>query len=1314
MGTVLSWLRLCALAIFITIPMASGPCLADGQKVDLDALEKEAREFYEAGRYAEALADAEKYVATLDERERANGRPAVLIVRALTRTSWYALFAHQPEKALEASERALKIDPRFIEPATNRAHALLFLDRPDEARAAYAGHKGEPVSKTVKWEDAIAGDFAEFRKRGLTHPMLSGMEQSLAAASPSGKTELYVPEDQQKMWDEIKKLIGLVPQMHMARRDAEALPLAERLVALSEATAGPENTMTANNVGALGDVLAGLGRNNEAEAACKRNIATLERNGRPIDLNFLPHRLLMLANLYIAQQRYAEAEPLLKRAIGMREAGNGPENSQQTGILLDALGKLYVSWGLYAEAEQAFNRALTIVEAQAGAQSPLTGAVLNNLAQLYATQGKYADAERVMLRAIATFGKDTGIFGKLLSNINTEGPMLGNLGEIYQAQGRYGKAEELFKRSLALAEGDRDKANLVLALNNLAGLYSTQGRFAESEPLLKRSLDVAGNLPGGGGKYDAALLNNLAALYHDMGRQSEAEALYRRGLALRLERLGPDHPDVALSMNNLAVYYHDGQRYAEAEELVKQAQAIREKTLPPDHPDIATGLDNLAEIFDVQKRHGEAEPLMLRALAIREKALGPKHKDIGTSYHNLAGVYQGEGRLEEAAQAYKRSLAIWESALGPDHPLVATGLNNTAELYFKQQDWAQAASYWQRSTDILIRRFKHGAGAAHGGGMPEIDQEASRFRRMVRVSYRTAGAEPTEAKAISARMFEAAQWAEGSAAAQSLAQMAARKAAGAGELGKLVREQQDLGAEWQVKDKLLTAARSKAEDQRDQRVEAELHDRLAAIDTRLAEIAAALAKDFPDYATFASPEPLSLAETQRYLRDNEALLLFLDAPAKEPLPEETFIWVVTKTDERWVRVAIGTPTLEREVKALRCGLDYEGAWGEGTECPALTGQNYSAADEKAGKPLPFDAKRAHALYKGLFAKVEDLIKGKRLLIAASGPLSQLPFQVLVTEAPRHGDAVGKLSWLIRKHSIAVLPAVSSLKALRWSAKAQIGGKPYLGVGNPLLEGQDAEDAALAAAARNRQSCPKPAAPGGREAPKQSVPAARQTPAHRSARRSAYMQGGHVDANLIRMQEPLPETAGELCMVAKDLNAESASVLLGANASETKLKGLSEHGELASYGILHFATHGALAGQIGPGAEPGLLLTPPETASELDDGYLSASEIVNLKLNADWVILSACNTAAGGKDNSEALSGLARSFFYAGARSMLVSHWAVNSQATVKLVTRAVTAMKANPEAGRAEALQKAMLGLIAKDLQPALWAPFVVAGEGGR
>jgi CHAT domain-containing protein len=111
-------------------------------------------------------------------------------------------------------------------------------------------------------------------------------------------------------------------------------------------------------------------------------------------------------------------------------------------------------------------------------------------------------------------------------------------------------------------------------------------------------------------------------------------------------------------------------------------------------------------------------------------------------------------------------------------------------------------------------------------------------------------------------------------------------------------------------------------------------------------------------------------------------------------------------------------------------------------------------------------------------------------------------------------------------------------------------------------------------------------------------------------------------------------------------------------------------------------------------------------------------VATLKLNADWVILSACNTAAGDKPGAEALSGLARAFFYAGARGLLVSHWPVKSSAAVKLTTAAVTELKAHPEIGRAEALRRSMLALMQDksdpaNAHPAVWAPFMVVGEGG-
>jgi CHAT domain-containing protein len=174
--------------------------------------------------------------------------------------------------------------------------------------------------------------------------------------------------------------------------------------------------------------------------------------------------------------------------------------------------------------------------------------------------------------------------------------------------------------------------------------------------------------------------------------------------------------------------------------------------------------------------------------------------------------------------------------------------------------------------------------------------------------------------------------------------------------------------------------------------------------------------------------------------------------------------------------------------------------------------------------------------------------------------------------------------------------------------------------------------------------------------------------------------------------------------------------LGGRATEAAVKKLSSAGELARYRVLHFATHGTLSGEIKNTSEPGLILTPPKEQSDEDDGYLSASEVAALKLDADWVILSACNTAAGSSDKAEALSGLARAFIYGGARALLVSHWAVNSEATVSLITNAVGAISRDKKLGRAEALRRAMLAMIDKgkphEAHPAYWAPFVVVGEG--
>ena len=174
--------------------------------------------------------------------------------------------------------------------------------------------------------------------------------------------------------------------------------------------------------------------------------------------------------------------------------------------------------------------------------------------------------------------------------------------------------------------------------------------------------------------------------------------------------------------------------------------------------------------------------------------------------------------------------------------------------------------------------------------------------------------------------------------------------------------------------------------------------------------------------------------------------------------------------------------------------------------------------------------------------------------------------------------------------------------------------------------------------------------------------------------------------------------------------------LGDAATETAVKKAA----LGNARILAFATHGLLTGELTGLSEPALVLTPPAKATDIDDGLLTASEAAQLQLGADWVVLSACNTAAGdGTPGAEGLSGLARAFLYAGARAILVSHWPVRDDAAAALTTGAFSRLTSEKGIGRAEALREAMIAVMDNTDDPTLahpsaWAPFVVVGEGGN
>jgi len=1110
-----------------------------------------------------------------------------------------------------------------------------------------------------------------------------------------------------------------------AGKYVEALPLAQRALAIAEKALGLDHPAVAVELNLLAMLYVQLGRYADAEPLYKRALAI------PGDLDVVAESLNRLAMLYVPLGHYADAEPLLKRSLAIREKALGPDHPD-VATALNNLAELYRNQRRYADAEPPYRRALAIFERARGPDHPDVATVLNNLALLYDNQGRYADAEPLYKRSLAIREK------KLGPDHPDVALSLNNLAELYKHQRRYADAEPLYKRALAIFERARgpDHLDLATSLNNLADLYQEQGRYADAEPLYKRSLAIREKKLGPNHPAVAQSVGSLAALDHVQGRYADAEPLYKRSLAIREKALGADHPDVGTSLNNLAELYRVQGRYADAEPLYKRALAISEKAHGPDHSDVATSLNNLAAIYQAQGLYTDAEPLYKRSLAIREKVLDPGHPDVAQSLNNLAELYVSQGRYADAEPLLRRSLAIREKVLDPGHPDVAQSLNNMAAHYLRQGRYADAEPLYIRSLEIYEKLGRDHPNVAallsnlaalyysqgryaeaeplHERSLairekvlspdhPDVALSLNNLAHLYAKQGRYADALPLVQKTIAhARAVPAVavpvlfgaqekglisaakarddalhvvQRVSQSAAAAAVNKLAARLAAGSDRLAQLVRRDQDLAAETEALDKAIVAAISKEPGQRDATNERRIKDRLAAIATERQALEKVFAAEFPDYAALSHPQPLTVKDIQSLLSGDEALVLFASGD------QETYVFAVTRTGAASKVIPLGASALSAKVAAFRRGLDVE----------ALR------QSAMGGKPVLFDLGLANELYGALIGPVEEVTKdASHLLVVPAGSLTSLPFHLLVTEKP--ATAIPQLkdigsyrdaAWLIKRQAVSVLPALASLKALRQVAGRDPGARPLVGFGDPVF---DPAERAKALADRR---------------------AARTRAALTDGYGDVWQGAGIDQARLARSLPSLLDTADELKAVAGKLGAPVADLHLQQDASETTVK----RTPLADYRVVHFATHALVAGVVKGLAEPALALTLPQQPTDFDDGLLTASEVAQLKLNADWVVLSACNTIAGDKPGAEALSGLARAFFYAGARALLVSHWSIDSDAATRLTTSTFALMKADSKLGRAEALRQAMLAYMNDgsgklNAYPAFWAPFSVVGEG--
>lgn len=458
----------------------------------------------------------------------------------------------------------------------------------------------------------------------------------------------------------------------------------------------------------------------------------------------------------------------------------------------------------------------------------------------------------------------------------------------------------------------------------------------------------------------------------------------------------------------------------------------------------------------------------------------------------------------------------------------------------------------------------------------------------------------------------------------------------------------------------LGAEQAKASDEQD----AAATERLATALTGQMAATKALREDlvsrYPAYRRFAEGELPSLDTLRASLAPGEVLATFLIGTRK------SFIQLVSRERLYIAPISAGEDDLGAMVRSLRKGLEIEG-----------------------GSISEFDLEEAHVAYEKLFGGVaEPLDLARRLIVVPSKPLSSLPFSLLVT-APTKGTDYANAPWLVRRLTVAQAPSIASFINLRATRRSAPPSRPFLGIANPRFA---------------------PAA-GGKPAPQD---------------RSCDPGGLALPARFDSLAR-LPETEDELRSVIASLRLEGAELHTGRDAGEQVFRSP----DLGDYNIIYAATHAVMPGEVTCQTEPGMALARPASPprSRAEDGFLDASEVAALRISASLVVLSACNTATSGDAGSgeqgsgrpgvargDALSGLAESFFIAGARSLLVTHWQVPSSATASLMRTMFGAIGQDRSLATDEALRRAQLAAIRDPAtaHPFFWGAFSFVGSGAE
>ncbi len=911
----------------------------------------------------------------------------------------------------------------------------------------------------------------------------------------------------------------------------------------------------------------------------------------------------------------------------------------------------------YSESEAIFTDLLELRTRTAGAVSERTAETLNDLGLLRIAKGDYRLAEAHFLRALEV--RRTIERGDGLNVANT----MADLSIAYRDMGRFDEAKDLLERARTIYRQHRERTNErehvmePIVLNRLALIYQIRGPFGPAIGLLEEAIALTRKLFGNDHINVFGYMTNLGSTYRALGRYAEAETSYREALEGYERVLGAERNTTITAVGNLGLLLVSEGRFVQGRALLQRALDVELKTAGEASfvaAELSAGLGDAALKAGMPE---EARRHYLHAIDRFARNTGTETIDRAGSLRGLGEAESRLGNLVDAASRFDEASRIIERVVARPHPLRASALQGLASVRLEQGMREEA----ERSIAAALIESEQSVGSDHPRHADLLRDAAALHARTGKLSV--ALNESRQANAILVPQLELLN-----AAGRGGTALVRPRAARFAEHVQLLWT-----AERTAFDESLTAA------QRAKQSEA---------GTQLAQMAAR-------QASGKGP----LAELIRERQDAAAQVTAIDDRLVEAIGKPSHQRLPNEEAEMKAKQA----TLKRRLAELDKHLE-----AQFPQFGSLLSQQPVSRAQIRSVLKPREAVVSYLTSDaGCFAWV--IVGGERESTFQRLPIDRQSLERLVERLRDQLDPGRSEARDASSFDFAV--AHQLYKALIEPLADRLAGV------RTLLVVPDGPISRLPLHVLVTQAPAPGAAP---QKPKwllqryamvtwpseASLVAVRSSKARGGLSRSFIGFGDPIFPDSLAALVPLPETERELHALASAVGGDRQNVYLRDRATKAALTQLP----LENVATIAFATHGLTAAESGALREPALVLSAPSPA-DWRASLLSASEIAELRLGAEWVVLSACNTASGREGSQEPLSGLARSFFYAGARALLVSHWPVESASAVRITTSMMNAYSRG--ASKADALRQAML-LLAQDKRrahPAFWAPFVVVGD---